>query len=248
MLPPSVGGGEGDHGLHPALRLRRRPARGRDRGDRRRSDGPHHSPSSWPPRSRPASSSPASTPTWASTWSSAASSSWTCRSRRSQRSAPPWPSCCPSPGRTPTGPGSTGASLAFTFIGAAIFSTVRVRHARIPQEAIIGIAYAVASAATILAMSNATSESRAPARTCWSATSWPSPGRRSARRRGLYAVVGVFHYVFRRQFLAISMDHDAGRGRGPLRALLGLPLLRLLRCRGDLVGARSPACCWSSAT
>ena len=39
-----------------------------------------------------------------------------------------------------------------------LFSTIRSRRARIPQEAIIGIAYAVASAATILAMSKATSE------------------------------------------------------------------------------------------
>src|ERR1700675_4245615 len=37
-------------------------------------------------------------------------------------------------------------SLAFTFIGAAIFSTIRGQSARIPQEAIIGISYAVASA------------------------------------------------------------------------------------------------------
>ena len=36
-------------------------------------------------------------------------------------------------------------SLLFTMIGAAIFSFVRSRHARIPQEAIIGISYAVAS-------------------------------------------------------------------------------------------------------
>src|ERR1043166_1684641 len=50
-------------------------------------------------------------------------------------------------------------SLAFTFLGALIFSMVRMRHARIPQEAIIGICYAVASAAAILAMSKATSES-----------------------------------------------------------------------------------------
>src|SRR6266511_3807725 len=33
-------------------------------------------------------------------------------------------------------------SLAFTFLGAAIFSMVRVKRARIPQEAIIGISYA----------------------------------------------------------------------------------------------------------
>src|SRR5438034_8655393 len=48
-------------------------------------------------------------------------------------------------------------SLAFTFVGAAVFSTIRSRHARIPQEAVIGICYAVASAASILAMSKATS-------------------------------------------------------------------------------------------
>jgi len=57
------------------------------------------------------------------------------------------------------GPRVYWISLAFTFIGAAVFSTIRSRHARIPQEAIIGISYAVASAATILAMSHATSES-----------------------------------------------------------------------------------------
>src|SRR5260221_8636922 len=50
-------------------------------------------------------------------------------------------------------------SLAFTFIGAFVFSTIRSRRARIPQEAIIGICYAVASAAAILAMSKSTSES-----------------------------------------------------------------------------------------
>src|SRR3954465_11142009 len=44
-------------------------------------------------------------------------------------------------------------------VGAAIFSPIRPPHARIPQEAIIGIASAVPSAGTILAMSKATSES-----------------------------------------------------------------------------------------
>ena len=36
-------------------------------------------------------------------------------------------------------------SLAFTHLGAAFFSLVRSRDSRIPQEAIIGITYAVAS-------------------------------------------------------------------------------------------------------
>src|SRR5206468_8354466 len=40
-------------------------------------------------------------------------------------------------------------SLAFTFLGALVFSTIRAKRARIPQEAIIGISYAVASAGAI---------------------------------------------------------------------------------------------------
>src|ERR1043166_9514348 len=47
-------------------------------------------------------------------------------------------------------------SLGFTILGAAIFAFTRVdRETRIPQEAIIGIVYAVSAAAAILAMSKA---------------------------------------------------------------------------------------------
>src|SRR5437868_9441726 len=59
----------------------------------------------------------------------------------------------PFTGGDPHGPWGYWVSLGFTFIGAAIFSTIRAKRARIPQEAIIGISYAVASAASILAMS-----------------------------------------------------------------------------------------------
>src|ERR1044072_1200943 len=56
-------------------------------------------------------------------------------------------------GIEPHGATAYVVSLIFTFIGAGVFSTIRSRHARIPQEAIIGICYAVASAAAIVAMS-----------------------------------------------------------------------------------------------
>src|SRR5207249_11357731 len=49
-------------------------------------------------------------------------------------------------------------SLAFRFLGAAVFSTIRSKRARIPQEAIIGNCYAGASSASMLAASNAASE------------------------------------------------------------------------------------------
>jgi zinc/manganese transport system permease protein len=112
----------------------------------------------------------------------------------------------PFTGGDPHGPWVYWISLAFTFIGAAIFSMIRVRRARIPQEAIIGISYAVASAASILAMSKATSESEHLKDMLVGnilAVSWEEVLETAA----LYAVVGLFHYAFRRKFLAISMTH-----------------------------------------
>lgn len=113
----------------------------------------------------------------------------------------------------PHGPWTYWISLLFTFIGAAIFSTIRSKKARIPQEAIIGISYAVASAAAILAMSKATSESEHLKDMLVGnilAVSWPEVGKTAA----LYAAVGLFHYIFRKQFLAISIDHDAAEASG----------------------------------
>src|SRR5687767_13047484 len=52
----------------------------------------------------------------------------------------------PFSGGDPHGPAVYWVSLAFTFVGALVFSMFRSRHPRIPQEAIIGICYAVASA------------------------------------------------------------------------------------------------------
>src|SRR5499427_7362454 len=96
-------------------------------------------------------------------------------------------------------------SLAFTFIGAFVFSTIRSRRKRIPQEAIIGICYAVASAAAILAMSKATSESEHLKDMLVGnilAVSWDEVGKTAL----LYGAIGAFHYVFRHRFLAISLD------------------------------------------
>ena len=119
----------------------------------------------------------------------------------------------PFTGQDAHGPWVYWTGLAFTFIGAAIFSTIRVRRARIPQEAIIGIAYAVASAATILAMSHATSESEHLKDMLVGnilAVSWWEVGKTAA----LYVLIGAFHFAFRRQFLAISLDHEKAEAEG----------------------------------
>jgi zinc/manganese transport system permease protein len=104
-------------------------------------------------------------------------------------------------------------SLAFTFIGAFLFSTIRSHRARIPKEAVIGICYAVASAAAILAMSKATSESEHLKDMLVGnilAVSWAEVAKTAV----LYGAVGIFHYVFRRQFLAISMDPQRAEAEG----------------------------------
>jgi len=104
-------------------------------------------------------------------------------------------------------------SLAFTFIGAFVFSTIRSQRARIPKEAIIGICYAVASAAAILAMSKATSESEHLKDMLVGnilAVSWAEVGKTAM----LYGAIGIFHYVFRRRFLAISMDPQRAEAEG----------------------------------
>jgi zinc/manganese transport system permease protein len=104
-------------------------------------------------------------------------------------------------------------SLAFTFVGAFVFSTIRSRRARIPQEAIIGICYAVASAASILAMSKATSESEHLKDMLVGnilAVSWPEVVKTAL----LYGAIGLFHFLFRDKFLAISIDPKAAEARG----------------------------------
>ena len=99
-------------------------------------------------------------------------------------------------------------SLGFTFLGAAIFSLTRSRRKTIPPEAFIGITYAVASAASILATSKATSETEHLKDMLVGnilAVSWHEVGKTAL----LYSAIGMFHFIFRRRFLAISMNHNA---------------------------------------
>jgi zinc/manganese transport system permease protein len=110
-------------------------------------------------------------------------------------------------GIDPHGRGSYWISLGFTVLGAAIFALARTRRGHIPQEAFIGIAYAVASATAILLMSKATGETEHLKDMLVGnilAVSWADV-RKTAF---LYGAVGIFHYIFRKKFLLISMHHD----------------------------------------
>jgi len=116
-------------------------------------------------------------------------------------------------GMDPHAGGAYWISLGFTFLGAAIFSVARTRRGHIPQEAFIGIAYAVASAAAILAMSKATSETEHLKDMLVGnimAVSWSEAGKTAA----LYGVIGLFHYIFRKKFLLISMHPEEAMAQG----------------------------------
>src|SRR5262249_33333837 len=104
-------------------------------------------------------------------------------------------------------------SLVFTFIGAAVFSTIRGRRARIPQEAVIGICYAAASAAAILAMSKSAEQTEHLKEMLVGnilTVSWFEVGKTAA----LYSAIGLFHYIFRRKFLTISLDPEKAEAQG----------------------------------
>jgi len=105
-------------------------------------------------------------------------------------------------------------SLGFTVVGAAVFSSLpHGRKARIPAEAIIGISYAVASAASIVAMSQSTAQAEHLKDMLVGnilAVSWADAGKTA----GIYAVISAFHYVYRRQFLLISLDPDRAQAEG----------------------------------
>src|SRR5499427_6594348 len=116
-------------------------------------------------------------------------------------------------GMDPHGRGAYFLSLGFTFLGAAIFARARTRRGHIRQEAFIGIAYAVASATAILAMSKATGETEHLKDMLVGnilAVSRPEVAKTAL----LYGAIGLFHYIFRRRFLLISTDTAQAEASG----------------------------------
>jgi len=108
-------------------------------------------------------------------------------------------------GMNPHGRGAYFLSLGFTFLGAGIFSLARTRRGHIPQEAFIGIAYAVASATAILAMSKATGETE-HLKDMLVGNILAVSRAEVAKTALLYGGIGLFHYFFRKKFLLISTN------------------------------------------
>lgn len=113
-------------------------------------------------------------------------------------------------------PNATGAywfSLGFTIIGAAIFSLSRLRHEKIPQEAIIGLVYALAAAVAILVIDKSPHGSEHIKEIMTGSILWVK-WKTILAAAIIYAFVGLFHYIFREKFILISNKPEVAYKRG----------------------------------
>jgi zinc/manganese transport system permease protein len=104
-------------------------------------------------------------------------------------------------------------SLAFTFFGAFIFSITRMRSEKVPHEAIIGIVYAVTFAATILVLSKSALGPQELDHIIKGDLLWVQP-HVVIKTAVIYGAVGLFHFLFRKKFLAISLDPQGAEAAG----------------------------------
>jgi len=110
-------------------------------------------------------------------------------------------------------------ALAFTVGGAGLFSLTRFRRAAaIPQEAVIGIVYAVSAALAVLVVDRAPQGAEHIKQLLVGSILTVTPGE-TARLALLYTVIGAVHVAIRRPLLEISFDPDGASTRG--RAVRG---------------------------
>ncbi len=116
-------------------------------------------------------------------------------------------------GLAPQSQGAYWFSLGFTMLGAAIFSLSRFKNEKIPQEAIIGLVYALAAAIAILVVDKAPHGAEhikeiMTGSILW--VQWPTIIKAAV----VYAAVGIFHYLFRDKFILISNNPEAAYQQG----------------------------------
>ncbi len=104
-------------------------------------------------------------------------------------------------------------ALGFTLVGAAIFAATRLRRPVVPQEALIGIVYAVAAAASIVVLSRAPEggeELKALLVGHLLFVDWPE----IAKMALLYSLIGLILWLVRRPLLLISQEPERAFAQG----------------------------------
>jgi zinc/manganese transport system permease protein len=102
---------------------------------------------------------------------------------------------------------SYACGLTATIVGALVLSLTRTRERRVSQEAVIGVVYAVSSAAAVL-LADRAPHGAEQVRTMLVgnllAVRWPEVVKVAA----LYGTVGLFHWLGRRPLFLISTDPE----------------------------------------
>jgi zinc/manganese transport system permease protein len=103
--------------------------------------------------------------------------------------------------------------LAATLVAAGLFSVTRLEHDYISQEAVIGIVFVVATAATILLAAQAPRGSEHVEELLTGNLLWVG-WTQIARTAAIYALIGVAHWFLRERFLTITLNPTEARRRG----------------------------------
>lgn len=104
-------------------------------------------------------------------------------------------------------------ALAFTLGGSLLFSATRTHRAPIPQEAIIGIVYAVSAAIAILVVDRAPQGSEHIKQLLVGSILTVSL-RETGTLALLYGIVGAFHWAIRKPLLEISFHPETALAKG----------------------------------
>ncbi len=104
-------------------------------------------------------------------------------------------------------------SLVFTFIGAMLITVARTRDDRVPQEAFIGILFAASTAGAVLLLAREPSGTEELQHMLSGSLLTVQSGE-LIQIALLYAVIGLFHFIFRDRFFTISQDREAAVAKG----------------------------------
>ena len=104
-------------------------------------------------------------------------------------------------------------ALAATIVGAVVLALSRSRRRHVSQEAVIGVVYAVSSAAAVLVADRA-AHGAEQVRGMLVGNLLAVGPLEVAKVAGLYAMVGLLHWLCRRPFFLISTDPDAAYAQG----------------------------------
>ena len=103
--------------------------------------------------------------------------------------------------------------LSATLLGALVLALTRSRRRHVSQEAVIGVVYAVSSAAAVL-LSDRAAHGAEQVRAMLVGNLLAVRPPEVAQVGALYAAIGVFHWLCRRPFFLISTDPEAAFAQG----------------------------------